>query len=90
MKREAHHHPGDPARSFATLARHPGIKTVNLHRSAISEIRDVSGFAKLAPNCFFRDCTTPMRMIAPFWMPRRRANPLERYESYLRILESLE
>lgn len=70
----------------------PGIKTVNLHRSAISEIpRVFPGFAKLAPNCFFRDCThTHEDDCAVLDAQEAGKIPLERYESYLRILESLE
>lgn len=69
----------------------PGIKTVNLHRDAKSEIPKVfPGFSDLAVNCRFRDCThTHEDDCAVLAAHAEGRIPLERYESYLRLLDSL-
>lgn len=69
----------------------PGIKTVNLHREAKAEIpRVFPGFADLAPNCRFRDCThTHEDDCAVLEALEADKIPIGRYESYLRIMESL-
>lgn len=70
----------------------PGIKTVNLHRDAISEIPKVfPGFAELAPNCRFRDCIHQHEEdCAVLDAYEADKIPVERYESYLRLMDSLE
>lgn len=70
----------------------PGIKTVNLHRDAIKEIPKVfPGFAELAPNCHFRDCIhTHEDNCAVLEAYEADRIPVDRYESYLRLMDSLE
>lgn len=69
----------------------PGIKTVNLHRDARAEIpRIFPGFKLWSPNCRFRDCShSHEENCAVLEALEQGRLPLERYESYLRILESL-
>lgn len=69
----------------------PGIKTVNLHRDAKAEIPKVfPGFGELADNCRFRDCThTHEDDCAVLTAYEADLIPVERYESYLRIMDSL-
>jgi ribosome biogenesis GTPase len=69
----------------------PGIKTVNLHKDAKADIPKVfPGFRDLAPLCRFRDCThTHEDDCAVLAAYEDDSIPVERYESYLRIMESL-
>ncbi len=69
----------------------PGIKTVNLHRDAKAEIpRVFPGFSRWTPHCRFRDCShTHESDCAVLRALEGEKLPVERYESYLRILESL-
>lgn len=69
----------------------PGIKTVNLHRDAKPEIsRIFPGFDRWAPNCKFRDCShTHEASCAVQEALEKDMLPVERYESYLRIRDSL-
>ncbi len=70
----------------------PGIKTVNLHRDALAQIPKVfPGFAELASGCRFRDCThTHEEDCAVLEALEAERIPEERYDSYLRLLGSLE
>jgi ribosome biogenesis GTPase / thiamine phosphate phosphatase len=69
----------------------PGIKTVNLHRDAKPEIaRIFPGFAKYAAKCRFRDCSHDHEADCAVLKALEKGKiPPERYESYLRIRESL-
>lgn len=69
----------------------PGIKTVNLHRDAKNQIpRVFPGFAKYIERCKFRDCShTHEADCAVLAAVEDDEVPIERYDSYLRILESL-
>lgn len=69
----------------------PGIKTVNLHSDAKAMIPKVfPGFAALADNCRFRDCThTHEADCAVLKAVEDDRIPIERYDSYQRIMESL-
>lgn len=69
----------------------PGIKTVNLH-SDVKELipRVFPGFAELSRNCRFRDCThTHEEDCAVLQALEEDIVPIERYDSYIRIMESL-
>ena len=70
----------------------PGIKTVNLHRDVLEQIPKVfPGFAPLATQCFFRDCShSHEEDCAVLDALEQGKIPVERYESYLRLMESLE
>ncbi len=80
-----------PWRFGGHLLDTPGIKTVNLHRDAKADIpRVFPGFAELAERCRFRDCThTHEEDCAVLEACEAERIPVERYESYLRILDSL-
>lgn len=69
----------------------PGIKTVNLHSSAKSLIPKVfPGFGRWHGHCRFRDCThTHEEDCAVLKALEDDLLPIERYDSYLRIMESL-
>lgn len=69
----------------------PGIKTVNLHADAKAEIPKIfPGFASLCDQCRFRDCThTHEEDCAVLAALDKDLIPIERYDSYLRILDSL-
>ncbi len=69
----------------------PGIKTVNLHSDAKAMIPAIfPGFAPLQANCRFRDCThTHEENCAVLAALEQDLIPIQRYDSYVRILESL-
>ena len=69
----------------------PGIKTVNLHRDAKPEIpRVFPGFAPLADLCRFRDCSHIHETDCAVQDALVKGTlPSDRYDSYIRILESL-
>ncbi len=69
----------------------PGIKTVTLHASAKAQIpRVFPGFENLALACRFRDCAhTHEADCAVLRAVEEGRVPGERYDSYLRILDSL-
>ncbi len=69
----------------------PGIKTVNLHADAKREIPKVfPGFDRWQANCRFRDCThTHEEDCAVLAALERDELPIDRYDSYVRILGSL-
>ncbi len=69
----------------------PGIKTVNLHSEARSQIPKVfPGFERWQGNCRFRDCThTHEEDCAVLKALEDDLMPIERYDSYIRIMESL-
>jgi ribosome biogenesis GTPase len=69
----------------------PGLKTVNLHRNQKSYIPTVfPGFGNYAGKCYYRGCThsheTDCAVKADV---EKGIIPLQRYDSYLRIMESL-
>jgi len=69
----------------------PGIKTVNLHRDAKPDIpRVFPGFERWSDACRFRDCShTHEADCAVLRALGDGLVPAERYESYLRIRDSL-
>ncbi|MFO8145050.1 MAG: ribosome small subunit-dependent GTPase A [Candidatus Syntrophosphaera sp.] len=69
----------------------PGIKTIALHRDSRPEIpRIFPGFDRWAPQCRFRDCShTHEEDCAVLRALEEDLLPIERYDSYLRIMESL-
>lgn len=69
----------------------PGIKTITLHQNHKSLIPTVfPGFHPLTDSCGFRDCThTHESHCAVKAALDQGALPLERYLSYLRIMDSL-
>ncbi|NLK50480.1 MAG: ribosome small subunit-dependent GTPase A [Candidatus Cloacimonetes bacterium] len=69
----------------------PGIKTVNLHSDAKPEIPKVfPGFHHFAPNCYFRDCShTHEDNCAVLKAVEEDVIPIERYDSYLQLMDSL-
>jgi ribosome biogenesis GTPase len=69
----------------------PGLKTINLHRNQKNLVPAVfPGFAEYAENCYFRSCTHDHEEnCAVKAAVAADKIPLERYESYLRIMESL-
>jgi ribosome biogenesis GTPase len=69
----------------------PGLKTINLHRNQKNMIPlAFPGFADYADKCYFRSCTHDHENDCAVKAAVERGKiPLERYESYLRIMESL-
>ncbi len=69
----------------------PGLKTVNLHSDSKKLIPSVfPGFKDLAPKCKFSDCThTHEEDCAVLDALEHDLIPIERYDSYVRIYESL-
>jgi len=69
----------------------PGIKTFGLERGNITELPKLfPGFKKLAKNCKFNDCShTHESNCAVKNAVNTNHFPMTKYESYLRILESL-
>lgn len=69
----------------------PGIKTVNLHSDARPMIPQVfPGFEKYYPHCRFNDCSHIHEPdCAVLDALEEDLIPIERYDSYLRIMESL-
>lgn len=69
----------------------PGIKTVNLHSDAKAMIpRVFPGFSHFYPQCRFADCSHIHEPdCAVLQALEKDLIPIERYDSYLRIMESL-
>lgn len=69
----------------------PGIKTINLHSSHKDLIPKVfPGFDQFYERCFYRSCThTHEEQCAVKDAVENDIIPIERYDSYLRIYESL-
>jgi ribosome biogenesis GTPase len=69
----------------------PGLKTVNLHRDQKNLLPSVfPGFDKYTGSCFYRSCTHSHEHDCAVKMAVNDGEiPPERYESYLRIMESL-
>ncbi len=69
----------------------PGIKTINLHSEHKELIRSVfPGFGELSLGCYYRSCThTHEEDCAVKKAVESDFVPIERYDSYLRILESI-
>lgn len=69
----------------------PGLKTVNLHREQKDIIPSVfPGFSDYAEQCYFRNCAHDHENgCAVRAAVNQEQIPVERYESYLRIMESL-
>lgn len=69
----------------------PGLKTVNLHRNQKSQVPYVfPGFSQYSENCYFRSCSHDHENdCAVKDAVEKGLIPVERYESYLRIMESL-
>lgn len=68
----------------------PGIKTFSLSRNDIQHIpRVFPGFGTLARNCQFPDCTHTHETNCAVKDALDHSIPVERYDSYQRILESL-
>lgn len=69
----------------------PGLKTVNLHREQKEKIPVAfPGFNDYTEHCYFRDCTHDHENgCAVREAVEHGKIPVERYESYLRIMESL-
>lgn len=69
----------------------PGVKTVNLHGDAKRVIPKVfPGFDRWQDKCRFRDCThTHEEDCAVLQALEDDLLPIERYDSYIRIMESL-
>jgi len=69
----------------------PGIKTINLHSDAKPMLPKIfPGFSQLAERCRFRDCTHSHEEDCSVLDAVDAGNiPPERYESYLRIMDSL-
>ncbi|MDY6916075.1 MAG: ribosome small subunit-dependent GTPase A, partial [Candidatus Cloacimonadota bacterium] len=70
----------------------PGIKTFYLHRDYKDELpRIFPGFSNLFPKCKFPDCTHTHEEDCAVKKAVDNENfPLARYESYLRIIQSIE
>ncbi len=69
----------------------PGIKTINLHQDQKRLIPNVfPGLGQLADKCHFRDCTHTHEIDCAVKTALDTGTyPVERYESYLRIMDSL-
>ncbi|HNX36828.1 MAG TPA: ribosome small subunit-dependent GTPase A [Candidatus Cloacimonadota bacterium] len=69
----------------------PGLKTINLHSDSKKLIpRVFPGFAELSENCRFNDCThTHEEHCAVLEAVENDTLPIERYDSYVRIWQSL-
>jgi ribosome biogenesis GTPase len=69
----------------------PGLKTINLHKSQKNLIPSVfPGFADYTDQCYFRSCThTHEENCAVLEAVEHDKIPIERYDSYQRILDSL-
>lgn len=69
----------------------PGIKTFGLHRDDKEKLRDIfPGFSDLSDGCKFLNCTHSHETKCSVKQSVINGSyPLERYESYLRILDSL-
>ncbi|MBM4398861.1 MAG: ribosome small subunit-dependent GTPase A [Candidatus Cloacimonetes bacterium] len=69
----------------------PGLKTINLHREQKCLIPSLfPGFSEFSPGCFFRSCAHDHEEnCAVKDAMDKGLIPVERYESYLRIMESL-
>lgn len=69
----------------------PGLKTVNLHSDSKKLIPSVfPGFAEYAAKCRFRDCThTHEEQCGVLEALEADLIPIERYDSYQRLYESL-
>lgn len=69
----------------------PGIKTINLHSDHKEHIPKVfPGFERFSDMCHFRSCThTHEENCAVLKAVEDDLVPIERYDSYLRIMESL-
>ncbi len=69
----------------------PGLKTVNLHREQKSLIPSLfPGFDRFSDQCYFRSCTHDHEEgCAVKAAVEDGSIPIERYESYMRIMESL-
>ena len=69
----------------------PGLKTVNLHHNQKAEIPLVfPGFSDYAPKCYYRSCQhTHEADCAVLQAVEMGEIPASRYDSYLRIMESL-
>ena len=69
----------------------PGIKTVTLHSSDITDIPHLfPGFDRFSSGCKFRDCVHTHEVQCGIKQAVEDCIiPLERYESYLRLMESL-
>lgn len=69
----------------------PGLKTINLHKNQKSLIPSVfPGFSDYTDHCFYRSCThTHEENCAVLKAVEDDNIPIERYDSYLRIMESL-
>jgi ribosome biogenesis GTPase len=69
----------------------PGLKTVNLHRNQKSLVPSVyPGFVQYADGCYYRSCTHEHETdCAVKSAVEAGLIPVERYESYIRIMESL-
>jgi len=69
----------------------PGLKTVNLHRDQKNLVPGVfPGFDDYTDKCYFRSCTHDHEQdCAVKAAVEEGIIPIERYESYLRIMESL-
>jgi ribosome biogenesis GTPase len=69
----------------------PGLKTINLHREQINLIPAVfPGFGNYVDQCYYRSCThIHENDCAVKEAVENKQIPVERYESYVRIMESL-
>lgn len=69
----------------------PGLKTVNLHKNQKNLVPSVfPGFGNYTSECYFRSCTHDHENdCAVKAAVSEGIIPVERYESYLRIMESL-
>jgi ribosome biogenesis GTPase len=69
----------------------PGIKTVTLHSSDKQEIPSIfPGFSRFSNGCSFRNCTHTHEEICGIKQAVEDCLiPLERYESFIRLMESL-
>ncbi|MBN2830178.1 MAG: ribosome small subunit-dependent GTPase A, partial [Candidatus Cloacimonetes bacterium] len=69
----------------------PGIKTVTLHSSDKQDIPKIfPGFSRFSDGCNFRDCTHTHEEICGIKQAVEDCLiPLERYESFIRLMESL-
>ncbi len=69
----------------------PGLKTVNLHREQKDQIPNVfPGFGDYYEQCYFRNCTHEHENDCAVRKAVEQGHiPIERYDSYLRIMESL-
>jgi ribosome biogenesis GTPase / thiamine phosphate phosphatase len=73
------------------LADTPGLKTINLHKEQKSLVPNAfPGFSELADQCYFRSCTHSHETDCAVKTAVEKGKiPVERYESYIRIMESL-